>query len=64
MNDLVDDKPYIEYLIKAVRQYIVMGYNLPSICGALSENYSIDDIFLAYNAALILNKDMYGVLSG
>lgn len=62
MSDLVDDKSYVEPLIKMVRQYIGMGYNLPSICGALSENYSIGDIFLAYCAASILNKDIYGVL--
>lgn len=53
----MDQKEYIEDLIFMTRHYINSGYELQPIIACLQSEYTVGDIYLAYNAAKILIKD-------
>tara|TARA_Y100000310_G_scaffold209837_1_gene210451 strand:+ start:196 stop:417 length:222 start_codon:yes stop_codon:yes gene_type:complete len=59
----MDNKNYIEVLIMRVRHFVNLGYEFPVVCSMLKDSHSVSDIFLAYQGAVILNKDVYEVLN-
>ena len=59
----MEEKYYIEHLIAQIRNYESLGYSFQVICAILSGDYKPEDIYLAYKAAVILNKDMYEAIN-